>query len=102
ELLQLTGRRFNQRASLNADSLSVKAELAKATYQLSTLEDTLAERKEALNHRLGRSVRTEVAVEPVPATFPEHEALSPGRASALQSSRRNARSKTHANRFYLK
>src|SRR5207248_7086182 len=65
ELLQLTDRRFNQQAALKADRLSVKAELAKATYQLTMIEDTLADSKEALNHLLGRSVQTEFAVEPV-------------------------------------
>ena len=83
ELLQLTDRRFNQRAALKADSLSVKAELAKATYQLTTIEDTLADSKDALNHLLGRSVQTEFSVEPVPATFPEQEDLSAARATAL-------------------
>jgi outer membrane protein TolC len=83
ELLQLTDRRFNQQAALKADSLSVKAELAKATYQLTTIEDTLADSKDALNHLLGRNVQTEFAVEPVPATFPEQEDLSAARATAL-------------------
>jgi outer membrane protein TolC len=84
ELLQLTDRRFNQQAALKADRLSVKAELAKATYQRTTIEDTLADSKEALNHLLGRSVQTEFAVEPVPATFPEQEDLSAARATALE------------------
>src|SRR5882762_10382333 len=84
ELLQLTERRFNQQAALKADSLSVKAELAKATYQLTTIEDTLADSKETLNHLLGRSVQTEFSVEPVPATFPEQEDLSTARATALE------------------
>ena len=84
ELLQLSDRRFNQQAALKADRLSVKAELAKATYQLTTIEDTLADRKEALNHLLGRSVQTEFSVEPVPATFPEQEDLSAARATALE------------------
>ena len=84
ELLELTDRRFNQQAALKADRLSVKAELAKATYQLTTIEDTLADSKEALNHLLGRSVQTEFAVEPVPATFPEQEDLSTARATALE------------------
>jgi len=64
--------------------LSVKAELAKATYQLTMIEDTLADSKEALNHLLGRSVQTEFAVEPVPATLPEQEDLSAARATALE------------------
>src|SRR5258708_4663770 len=84
ELLQLTDRRFNQQAALKADRLSVKAELAKATYQLTTIEDTLADGKDALNHLLGRGVQTEFSVEPVPATFPEQEDLSAARATALE------------------
>jgi len=84
ELLQLTDRRFNQQAALKADRLSVKAELAKAVYQLTLIEDTLADSKDALNHLLGRSVQTEFAVEPMPATFPEQEDLSAARATALE------------------
>jgi outer membrane protein TolC len=84
ELLQLTDRRFRQQAALEADRLSVKAEVAKAIYQLTTIEDTLADRKEALNHLLGRSVQTEFSVEPVPATLPEQEDLSSARATALE------------------
>src|SRR5437016_5357552 len=84
ELLQLTERRFDQQAVLKADRLSVKAELAKASYQLTTIEDTLADSKDALNHLLGRSVKAEFSVEPVPATFPEQEDLSAARATALE------------------
>src|SRR6266849_1685298 len=84
KLLQLTELRFDQQAVLKADRLSVKAELAKASYQLTTIEDTLADGKDALNHILGRSVQTEVSVEPVPATFPEQEDLSAARATALE------------------
>src|SRR3989440_6549330 len=84
ELLQLTDRRFSQQAALKADRLSVKAEVAKATYQLTTIEDTLADRKEVLNHLLGRSLQTEFSVEPVPSTLPEQEDLSAARAIALE------------------
>jgi outer membrane protein TolC len=84
ELLQLTDRRFSQQAALKADRLSVKAELAKATYQLTTIEDKLADSKEVLNHLLGRSVQTEFSVEPVPATLPEQDDLSAARATALE------------------
>src|ERR1700675_1388256 len=65
ELLQLTERRFSQHAALDADRLDVKAEVAKAAYQLTIIEDKLADSKESLNHLLGRSVRTEFSVEPV-------------------------------------
>jgi len=84
ELLQLTDRRFSQHAALEADRLTVRAEVAKATYQLTTMEDRLADGKEALNHLLGRSVQTEFSVEPVPATLPEQEDLSAARAIALE------------------
>jgi len=84
ELLQLTDRRFSQHAALEADRLTVKAEVAKATYQLTTIEDRLADSKEVLNHLLGRSVQTEFSVEPVPAALPEQEDLSAARAAALQ------------------
>ena len=84
ELLQLTERRLRQHAALEADRLSVKAEVAKATYQLTIIEDGLADRKEVLNHLLGRSVQTEFSVEPVPATLPEQEDLSGARATALK------------------
>jgi len=84
ELLQLTNRRFGQHAVLEADRLSVKAEVAKATYQLTTIEDLLADRKEVLNHLLGRSVQTEFSVEPVPTTLPEQDDLPAARATALE------------------
>ena len=84
ELLQLTNRRFNQQAALEADRLSVKAEVAKATYQLTTIEDKLADSKEGLNHLLGRNIQTDFSVEPVPAALPEQEDLPAARATALE------------------
>jgi outer membrane protein TolC len=84
ELLQLTGRRVSQQAALETDRLTVKAEVARAVYQLTTIENKLADRKEALNHLLGRGVETEFSVEPVVATFPEQEDLSAARATALE------------------
>jgi len=84
ELLQLTERRFSQHAALEADRLSVKAEVAKATYQLTTIEDQLADSKESLNHLLGRSVRAEFSVEPVASTLLEEQDLVTARAIALQ------------------
>ena len=69
ELLQLTDRRLSQHAVLEADRLSVKAEVAKATDELTTIEDRLADRKEVLNHLVGRSVQTEFSVESVPVTL---------------------------------
>ncbi len=84
ELLQLTERRFSQHAVLEADRLSVKAEVAKASYELTTIEDRLADSKEALNHLLGRGVQTEFSVEPVAATLPEEQDLATARTDALE------------------
>jgi outer membrane protein TolC len=84
ELLQLTDRRFSQHAALEADRLSVKAEVAKAIYQLTTIEDRLADSKEVLNHLLGRSLQTEFSVEPVASTLLEEQDLVSARANAVQ------------------
>jgi outer membrane protein TolC len=85
ELQQLTERRFGQQAALEADKLSVKAELAKAVYQLTTIEDTLADRKEALNHLMGRDLETAFSAETVPSTLPEEQDLTAARAIALEN-----------------
>ena len=84
ELLQLTDRRFSQHAALEADRLTVKAEVAKANYQLTIVEDKLADSKEALNHLLGRTLQTEFSVEPVASTLLEEQDLVAARANALQ------------------
>jgi len=84
ELQQLTDRRFSQHAALEADRLSVTAEVAKAKDQLTTIEDGLADSKEILNHLLGRSVQTEFLVEPVSATLPQQDDLPAARSIALE------------------
>ena len=84
ELQQLTERRFDQQAALEADKLSVKAEVAKAVYQLTTIEDTLADHKEALNHLLGRNLQAEFSVESLPTALPEEQDLAAATAIALE------------------
>ena len=84
ELLRLTNRRVSQQAALKADSLSVKAEVARAIYQLATIEDSLTTHKESLNHLLGRSVQTEFSVESVADALPELEDLAAAGAAALE------------------
>jgi outer membrane protein TolC len=71
ELDQLTERRLQERAVLKADSLRVKAEEAKANYQLLVIDDTLSDRKEALNRLLGRDLLVDFSVELVPTALPE-------------------------------
>jgi outer membrane protein TolC len=64
--------------------LNVKAEVAKAAYQLTIIEDKLADSKESLNHLLGRSVQLEFSVESVAATLPEERELATARANAVE------------------
>jgi len=84
ELQQLTGRRLQQEAVLKADSLRITAQRAKALYQLTVIEDTLADQKEALNRLLGRDLLEEFAVEMVPASLPEEASLQQARRSAIE------------------
>jgi outer membrane protein TolC len=83
ELHQLTERRLEEKAALKADSLRVKAEEAKAKYQLLVTEDTLADRKEALNRLLGRDLLVDFSVEGVPNALPEEMDLRAARKLAL-------------------
>jgi outer membrane protein len=83
ELDQLTERRLQEKAILKADSLRVKAEEAKARYQLMVIEDALSDRKEVLNRLLGRDLLVEFSVEPVPVALPEELDLQTARKLAL-------------------
>ncbi len=83
ELDQLTERRLQQRAVLKADSLRVKAEEAKAKYQLLVIEDALSDRREALNRLLGRDLLIEFSVQPVSSALPEELDLQAARRLAL-------------------
>src|SRR3981189_419735 len=69
ELQQLTGRRLQQEAVLKADSLRITAQRTKALYQVTVIEDALADQKEALNRLLGRELLTEFAVEMAPSSL---------------------------------
>ena len=83
ELGRLTERRLEERAALKADSLRIKAEEAKAKYQLLVVEDTLSDRKEALNRLLGRDLLADFSVEPVSSALPEELDLAAARKRAL-------------------
>src|SRR6266852_5552266 len=82
ELQQLMGRRLQQEAVLKADSLRITAQRSKASYQLTVIQDTLADQKEALNHLLGRDLQAEFTVEMVPASLPEESSLQEARKIA--------------------
>jgi outer membrane protein TolC len=84
ELQQLTGRRLQQEAVLKADSLRITAQRSKASYQLTVIENTVADRKEALNRLLGRDLLTEFTVEMVPGSLPEESSLQEARKTAVE------------------
>jgi outer membrane protein TolC len=84
ELQQLTGRRLQQEAVLKADSLRITAQCAKALYQLTVIEDAMADQKEALNRLLGRDLQVEFTVEMVPASLPEESSLPQARKFAIE------------------
>ncbi len=84
ELQQLTGRRLQQEAVLKADSLRITAQRAKALYQLTVIEDALADQKEGLNRLLGRDLQTEFTAEMVPTSLPEEASLPEARKSAIE------------------
>jgi len=84
ELQQLTGRRLQQQAVLKADSLHIAAQRSKASYQLTVIQDALADQKEALNRLLGRDLQTEFAAETLPASLPEEASLQQARAFATE------------------
>jgi outer membrane protein len=83
ELDHLTERRLQERTVLKADSLRVKAEEAKARYQLMVIEDALSDRKESLNRLLGRDLLVEFSVQPVSSALPEELDLQAARKLAL-------------------
>jgi outer membrane protein TolC len=83
ELDHLTERRLQEKAVLKADSLRVKAEEAKAKYQLLLIEDALSDRKESLNRLLGRDLLIEFSVQPVSSALPEELDLQAARKLAL-------------------
>ena len=83
-LQQLTGRRLQQEAVLKADSLRITAQRSKAFYQLTVMQDTLADQKETLNRLLGRDLLAEFTVEMVPDSLPEESILQEARKSAIE------------------
>ena len=62
ELDRVTGEYVIQQVALKTDHMDVQTRLAKAEYELMTIQNQLISQKEQLNHLLGRDVRTEFAV----------------------------------------
>ncbi len=83
ELGRLTDRRLQVRAALRADALRIKAEEAKARYQLLLIEGAFSDRREALNRLLGRDLLVEFSVQPVSPALPAELDLQAARRLAL-------------------
>ena len=62
ELDRVTGEYVMQQAALKTDLLDVQTRVAKAEYEVLTLNNTLSSQKEQLNNLLGRDVNTEFSV----------------------------------------
>lgn len=62
ELDRVTGEYVIQQVVLKTELMDVQTRLAKAEYELMTVQNQLLTQKEQLNHLLGRDVRTEFAV----------------------------------------
>ncbi|HKS09831.1 MAG TPA: TolC family protein [Pyrinomonadaceae bacterium] len=62
ELDRVTGEYVVQQVALKTDLMDVQTRVAKAEYEVLTLNNTLSTQKEQLNNLLGRDVRTEFSV----------------------------------------
>ena len=95
ELDQVTDRYFVQKVVLKSDTLTVKAQVARARYQIVTLRDALASQRESLNQLMGRDLRAEFSVQPVAGLTTYETGLDVGaRALDQRPEVRQARLKT--------
>lgn len=85
ELDRVMGDYVVEKIALTADSLEVKARLAREEYEALTLRDELASREEEMNHLLGRDIRVEFRVEPVPEASALEVDLPSAQTRALAS-----------------
>jgi outer membrane protein TolC len=83
EFERLVGEYVKQQTALPADLLDIQARLAQSRFDADKLADSLASQKEALNDLMGRDIRTEFRVEPIPEPAPMEAELEPARARAL-------------------
>ena len=84
ELDRVTGEYVVQRVALKTESLEVKTRLARSEYDALTLRDQAASQKEQLNQLLGRDIRTEFEVSPVPEFSRFETDLSSARSYAME------------------
>ena len=85
ELDRVTGEYVVQQVVLKTEHMDVQTRVAKAEYELMTIQNQLLAQKEQLNHLLGRDVRTEFAV-----SSGDETALAVMRETDLVSARERA------------
>jgi outer membrane protein TolC len=85
ELDRVTGEYVVQQVVLKTEYMDVQTRVAKAEYELMSIQNQLLAQKEQLNHLLGRDVRTEFAVSSADET-----ALAVMRETDLVSARERA------------
>jgi outer membrane protein TolC len=85
ETQRVTSEYEAQRVVLRADALDVDARLAKAIYELSTSQNSLASQRERLNHLLGRDVDETFRVEAYPEEHAPDLSLIEARHQAAQN-----------------
>jgi len=78
ELDQVTDRYFVQKVVLKSDALTVKAQVARARYQILTLRDALMSQRESLNQLMGRDLQCEFNVQLVAGLTPYKTAFDVG------------------------
>jgi outer membrane protein TolC len=85
ELDRVTGEYVVQQVALKTELMDVQTRLAKAEYELLTIDNQLLSQKEQLNHLLGRDVNTQFAV-----SSGEETALAVMRETDLLAARERA------------
>ncbi len=85
ELDRVTGEYLVQQVVLKTEHMDVQTRVAKAEYELMTIQNQLLAQKEHLNHLLGRDVRTEFGV-----SSGEETALAVMRETDLVAARERA------------
>jgi outer membrane protein TolC len=85
ELDRTTVQLVRENAALKAESMDVKARIAKEEYNNLTLSDTLASQKEQLNSLLGRDVRTDFSVVELPDATAAEVNLRDAQTKALSA-----------------
>jgi len=84
ELDRVTGDYVVQKVALKADDLEVKTRLAKTETEELTASNQLSTLKEQLNQLMGRDIRTQFTVSPVPETSLMDTDLAASRTRALE------------------